>query len=84
MGYREVMGIPIRAFWLLNENINRLFAETDIRQLSVLASARSSEGAKEMNTNLTIELGEVLKAGPDTKDERDQAGFDELKAMSGM
>lgn len=61
MSYREVMCLPIRTFWLLSTNINRLFAEHDMRLLSVTAAVNSSDGMKDKINELTQELGRITR-----------------------
>lgn len=53
------MNLPIRTFWLMSSNMNRLFAERDMRLLSVTAAVNSSEGMKEKVDELTAEIGRV-------------------------
>jgi len=45
----------------MSENINRMNAERDLRQLTVLAAANSSEGFTEKLEGLQSELGRVTK-----------------------
>lgn len=61
MSYREVMELPIRAFWLMSANINRLFAERDMRLLSVTAAVNSTEGMQEKIDMLSTEIGKVTR-----------------------
>ena len=61
MSYREVMSLPIRTFWLMSSNINRLFAERDMRLLSVFVAANNSEGMSDKIKELTQELGSVTR-----------------------
>jgi hypothetical protein len=61
MSYREVMELPIRAFWLMSANINRLFAEHDMRLLSVTAAVNSTEGMQEKIDMLSTEIGKVTR-----------------------
>ena len=61
MSYREVMELPIRAFWLMSANINRLFAERDMRLLSVTAAVNSTEGMQEKIDILSNEIGKVTR-----------------------
>ena len=83
MNYREVMGLPIRAFWLLNSNVVRLMAERDLRTLQVASSAQQQgEAISHIRENLVIELGEVVVMDPIASAVRDQDGFNELKAMT--
>lgn len=55
------MNLPVRAFWLMSGNINRLFAEHDMRLLSVTAAVNSSEGMQEKVNELTSEIGRVTR-----------------------
>jgi hypothetical protein len=82
MTYWEVMALPIRAFWTLNRNINRLLAEEDLRALMLHAARQSPEGAREHENKLRAELyqQEEKKFDP-LNEKRDEAGFAELKAM---
>ncbi|WKZ86345.1 hypothetical protein N5B55_05165 [Ralstonia pickettii] len=73
--------MPIRRFWLMSNNINRLMAERDMRALSVAGSAQSGEGFTEYRQQLILEIGTVLRDDP-MSSERDEAGFEELRAMA--
>lgn len=87
MSYREVMALPINAFWLMCGCINRVQAEFDVRQLAVLESSQSGEGFSEHRKNLVLEIsgGKAPKEMPAQYDEtRDQDGFNELKAMAAL
>ena len=61
MSYWEVMRLPIRAFWTMSGNLNRLFAERDMRLLSVNAAVNGSEGIKDKVEELSQELGRVTR-----------------------
>ena len=61
MSYREVMDLPIRAFWLMHGNIRRITAGEDIRTLSVSMAAQSGDGARECHDRLVLEMGEVMR-----------------------
>jgi hypothetical protein len=82
MTYWEVMRLPIRAFWTLNRNINRLLAEEDLRALMLHTARQSPEGAQGHETKLRAELYQTEEKRFDPLNEqRDDAGFAELKAM---
>jgi len=51
--------MPIRRFWFLNNQIDRLRAEQEIRQLQILACAQSSEGFKSSYDHLSTQMGQV-------------------------
>lgn len=61
MSYRDVLELPISAFWLLSNNINRLSAERDIRSLAIAAGSQSEEGYKKTLEGLQREMGDVVK-----------------------
>lgn len=86
MGYREVMGLPIRVFWLMNSSIGRLLAEKDIRALTVQSARHGGEQAEQIRQHLVIEMGEVGKTAQvaDLSAERDQQGFEELKTLAAL
>ena len=83
MSYREVLGLPIRAFWLFNRNIDRLRAETDLRELCVAANSQSTDGVNATRERLVLELGVVDTGGaPDPRNMvRDREGLLALKAL---
>lgn len=74
--------MPLKRFWLMSNNINRLMAEKDMRSLSVAGSAQSSEGFAEYRKQLIVEIGTVLRDDAPVSSERDTAGFEELRAMA--
>ncbi|HDR9086356.1 hypothetical protein [Burkholderia vietnamiensis] len=84
MTYREVMALPIRAFWTLNRNINRLLAEEDLRAFVLHVSRQSVEAAGEYETKLRSEMfpGKGDAVNPRLNEKRDEAGFSELKLMA--
>lgn len=73
--------MPIRSFWLMNNSVVRLMAEQDIRALTVASSAQAGEAVRSTRDNLVIEMGDVVKIDPIAGAERDEQGFQELKAM---
>jgi hypothetical protein len=80
MSYWEVMALPIRAFWTMNRNINRLLAETDLRALMLHVSRQTSESCMAYEAKLRAEVFPADQVDP-LKAERDEAGFAELRAM---
>lgn len=61
MGYREVLELPAKTFWMLHKNIDRISAEEDIRDLQVAAHSHSGESIKEMLESLQAQMGDVIK-----------------------
>ena len=72
------MRLPIKSFWLMNDNVNRISAASDMRQLSIMTSAQ--QGGEEVGAamqRLSGEIGMVSLVKP----VRDEAGFESLKLM---
>lgn len=76
------MGIPIKTFWLLSENIERISAQKDIRTLSVAAYSQSGEAASEFREQLVLQVGTTVKLESEPISERDVEGFEELRHMA--
>jgi len=71
--------MPLRAFWLLSNQIHRVQAESDLRALSVASYAQSSDGIKELRDHLNREMGQVMRA----EERFDEEGWNRLKHISG-
>lgn len=85
--YSEVMAMPLKTFWLLSNNIDRIEAQKDLRLLSVNVSSganATTESVQKMYESLQAERGEVVKIHPLSKTlvQRDEQGISELKAMA--
>ena len=77
--------MPIRAFWLMNSNIERVQAQKDMRSLTVAVCGHvGGDAATKHREKLVIELGEVvkLKSDPIREAVRDEAGFQALREMA--
>jgi hypothetical protein len=79
MKFRDVMELPLRTFWSLNRQVDRLRAEEDVRQLQIATAAASAgeggEGVKFLGEHLQTEIGRpmVIQKG------FDRARFKELQ-----
>lgn len=60
----ELLKTPIKTFWLLACNVDRLRAEADMRLLPLLNAAQSKEGTEQASRQLKAELGEVYRKRP--------------------
>lgn len=60
MGFEELMQIPLKRFWFLANQVDRLRAEQEIRQLQLLGSAQSGDAYKEAIKALKNEMGTVF------------------------
>jgi len=83
LSYWEIMALPIRAFWTLNRNINRLMAEEDLRGLMLHTSCQHGESAVAYDKKLRAEIfpEEALNR---LEEKRDEGGFAWLKATAGQ
>lgn len=52
MAYGEVMGLPMRVFWQLSGQVERLVADEHKKILELLTSAQSPEASKQMHEAL--------------------------------
>lgn len=83
------MQMPIRVFWLMNSNVNRILAEVDQRAVTNFIAGQSGEGYTARMEHLTIEMGKTTVVDPDSiarariaeSAVRDQEGFDELRRL---
>lgn len=85
MSYGEVMGVPVRTFWFMNAQIDRIQAQKDMRSLTVAVCGQGGgEAAQSFRERLVIEAGEVvkLKFDPIREAVRDEEGFSALREMA--
>lgn len=81
LSYRELLELPIRTFWRLHANINRIRAESDLRSFHVAAASQSEKGG-EYHQRLVLELGEITKVDPIANAIRDEEGVSRLKQIA--
>lgn len=79
LSYREMMNLPLQAFFTLNKQIDRLRAERDRRQLRLLLVAQSGqkESIEGMVMSLDKEIGFVFREKP----KLDREGLHSLKDL---
>lgn len=80
--YMTLMQMPMKTFWLLSQNIERVAATQDLRSLSVALAGQGGEHTKEFQERLILEMGTCVVEETATAEVRDEAGFQELKQMS--
>ena len=87
MGYREVMSMPMRAFWIVSGFVDRLMSDEAKLHLEVAASAQSGEAAGQLMERLNTAAPEPVTlsgyALAQRTAARDESGFQTLKAMAG-
>lgn len=93
MSFDDLLNIHLKRFWFLVNQIDRIRAETELRQAQILASVQSAEGFESAVKNLQEQTGQVFvwrqndadelvidpKTGRDP--EFDRQGLMRLKAM---
>lgn len=70
----QVLATPIRLFWLLNKNIDRLNAEDDMRMLMIMGSHTSSEAFQTLQEALAKRVGKIASF------DKSSAAFNPLNA----
>lgn len=84
MPYREVMSLPIRAFWFLSSQIDRVQAAESLNSLHITASAQSNESYGDTKGQLLEVIGTPIKFDLGRialEEERDEQGFQFLKNL---
>lgn len=84
VSYEALLATPIKTFWFMNQCIERIRAQNDMRALSVAVCGQGGgEAAQEYRKRLVIEQGDVLKLkfDPVKSAERDEEGFHALKTL---
>jgi hypothetical protein len=59
--YREVMNLPIKTFWMLNSNVERISAQKDMRSLTVAVCGQDGEASQSYKESLIAEVGTIVK-----------------------
>lgn len=75
MSDEQVLKMPARRFWTLERQINRIRAESDLRQISTMSANNSADNHTQVRDRLVLELGDtaqfkrnlIVKRDPDAK-----------------
>lgn len=79
MSRQEVLALPVRTFWFLNEQIDRIAAEEALRGIDLaLAGNMNAEGLKELMQRLKRQMGLVMKID----ESPDLAGLQRIATMN--
>lgn len=78
-----LMATPIKTFWLMSRNIDRIQAQKDMRSLSVAVCGQGGAAAQDHRKLLVTQVGDIvkLKFDPVKNAVRDEEGFQALKAL---
>jgi hypothetical protein len=84
IGYREVMDMPLRAFWVVSGFVERLIADEGKQTLEIQTSAQHPEAASEMMVRLEESAPQPVKLSAraivEKTSVRDEAGIAALRA----
>lgn len=87
MAHAEVMGLPLKTFWLMVSNIDRIMARDDLRSMNVAMTAQAeAANVSAYQQKLIVEAGTIVKlehVSP-LEEKRDESGFADLKVMAGQ
>lgn len=62
LNHSEVLQLPVRTFWFLNEQIDRLAAEESLRGIDLaLAGQMDGKGVKQLSEGLQRQMGLIAK-----------------------
>jgi len=88
LGFDAVRRLPLKTFWAMDRNIDRIEARSDQRRLSVaMMSQATVEGITTFRQSLVLEAGTIVRMDDEVNPmqaQRDEAGFAELKRMAGQ
>lgn len=83
--------MPMRRFWFLNRQIDRIQAEQDLRHVQAVSASVSQDGYKKVFDTLQKTLGEIVVFEPSVNmlnlddnapdPEFDRVAFDNLKKL---
>ena len=87
MGYRETMGMPMRAFWHFNGCVPRLEADAQKERLIVASSSQNSEATQQLHEQLEKSAPNPIRFTAEAQMEatgvdRDESGFELLRSMA--
>lgn len=93
-GFDELLDMPIKRFWFINSQIERLWAEKELRDVMVHAAVTSSEAFKTASERLERTMGTIVVFKPEpvalvidtrtgTDKSFDRAGLHALKSKAG-
>lgn len=58
---QELWKLPVKTFWLMHKNVDRLLAEDNLRLATVFAQTQSSEGFSEFVEGLREQMGTIAE-----------------------
>ena len=80
--YQKVLALPIKTFWAIDRQINRVRAEADLRGMRVASTSMGGEGVQALQEMLLGEMGEPIRLDPIKSAVRDTCGVEDLRRMN--
>lgn len=88
MGFEAVRLLPMKTFWAMHQNIDRIEAKNDQRRLALGVVAQATpENVATFRQALVLETGTIVRMDEEVNPmlaRRDEDGFAELKRMAGQ
>lgn len=84
MSYAEAMNLPIRSFWFMSDQIERVQSGEDQRKFRISANAYGGEGVKDYLEELSKSVGQVYVLDKNVAvalQQPEEGAFDELRSM---
>ncbi len=76
--------MPIRCFWELSRNINRISAQEDLRKLSISLYCQDRDASLKYRERLELEMGKIFEYSATHEminaEKLDRTGLSKLKA----
>lgn len=73
--------MPVRRFFAMEKQINRIRAESDLRSLSVVSSAFTDDRIQKVQQALVVEQGEIYQIERSKIVEAESGAINKLKAL---
>jgi hypothetical protein len=88
MGFGAVRALPVKTFWAMHRNIDRIEARDDQKRLALnIVSQSTPESVATYRQALVLEAGTIVRMDDEVNPmlaRRDEDGFAELKRMAGQ
>lgn len=88
MGFDAVRALPLKTFWAMHRNIDRIEARDDQRRLALgIVSQSTPETVATYRQALVLEAGTIVRMDDEVNPmlaRRDEEGFAELRKMAGQ
>jgi hypothetical protein len=89
MSPQEVGALPLKSFWMMAENIDRIAAQSDMRRLTVASAAHlGGEASQSVRNRLEIEKGDIvvldeeeMRQATRLEEKLDAKGLNELRTL---